>query len=144
MTQEEYLGTAHAAGYAKDFVGNQNFILMYGDLLVDPDVFKEVLKKFKNSNAEGLISLMEVNNPEEFGIISISSRGFVDKIIEKPPPELNMGNLANAGIYVFNPLIFKAINKTGKSIRNEYELTDSMEILITQLNGNITGYIIKE
>jgi bifunctional UDP-N-acetylglucosamine pyrophosphorylase/glucosamine-1-phosphate N-acetyltransferase len=41
-------------------------------------------------------------------------------------------------------LIFKAIEKTEKSIRDEYEFTDSMKILISQLNGKILGYNIKD
>ena len=31
VTQEEYLGTAHATGYARYFVGDENFLMMYGD-----------------------------------------------------------------------------------------------------------------
>ena len=143
ITQEEYLGTAHAANYAKDFVKDDTFMLMYGDIFVDPIIYKEVLQKFSNSRAEGLISLIEVKNPEAFGIISLDSNDFVKKITEKPAPELGLGNLANAGIFVFDPLIFKAIEKTEKSIRDEYEFTDSMEILINQLNGKIIGYTIK-
>ncbi|GAG43804.1 unnamed protein product, partial [marine sediment metagenome] len=90
------------------------------------------------------ITLLKVNNPQDYGIITLNSDDFVEKIIEKPSPELNLGNLANAGIYIFNPMIFKAIEKTEKSIRGEYEFTDSMEILINQLNGKILGYIIKD
>ena len=143
ITQEEYLGTAHAANYAKDFAKDEPFMLMYGDILVDPIIYKDVLQNFRDSGAEGLMSLIEVNNPEVFGIISLDSNDFVTKITEKPAPELGLGNLANAGIFVFDPLIFKAIEKTEKSIRDEYEFTDSMEILITQLNGKIVGHIIK-
>ncbi len=143
-TQDEYLGTAHATNYAKDFIKNDPFLMMYGDLLVDPIIFKEVLQKFNKSKPEGLISLLEVGNPKDYGIISLNSDGFVEKITEKPSPDLNLGNLANAGIYVFNPIIFEAIEKTEKSIREEFEFTDSMEILIKQFNGNIIGHIIKE
>ena len=143
-TQEEYLGTAHATGYAKDFVKDDLFLMMYGDLLVSPIIFKEVLSKFNQSKKEGLISLIEVGNPQDYGIISLNSDGFVEKIIEKPSPELNLGNLANAGIYIFDPLIFEAIEKTEKSMRDEYEFTDSMDILINQLKGNIVGYTIKD
>ena len=114
---------AHAANYAKDFVKDDLFMLMYGDILVDPIIYKEVLEKFRNSRAEGLISLIEVKNPEVFGIISLDSNDFVKKITEKPSPELGLGNLANAGIFIFDPLIFKAIEKTEKSIRDEYEFT---------------------
>lgn len=143
ITQEEYLGTAHATGYAKDFVKDDDFLLMYGDLLVDSKTFKELINEFKTTPCEGLISLIEVNKPENYGIISVDSNGFVEKITEKPSPDLNLGNLANAGIYLFKSNIFKTIQKTEKSIRGEYELTDSMEILINEMDGKIYGYNIK-
>ncbi|MHA1351095.1 MAG: bifunctional sugar-1-phosphate nucleotidylyltransferase/acetyltransferase [Promethearchaeota archaeon] len=143
-TQLEHLGTSHAVGFAKDFVGDDDFFLMYGDLLTDPQVFKEVLEIYKKSKCEGLISLFEVNNPQEYGIISLNKEAFVEKITEKPSVDLDLGNLANAGIFIFNPLIFKAIELTELSMRNEYEFTDSMQILINQLKGKIKGYIIKD
>jgi UDP-N-acetylglucosamine diphosphorylase/glucosamine-1-phosphate N-acetyltransferase len=144
ITQEEYLGTAHATSYAKDFVKDETFLMMYGDILVDPIVFKEIVDKFYSSKTKGLISLIEVNNPQEYGIITLNSQGYVERITEKPSPELKLGNLANAGVFIFDPLIFKAIKMTEKSIRDEYEFTDSMELLINQLNGNIIGHIIKD
>jgi len=143
-TQLEHLGTAHAVGFAKDFVGDDDFFLMYGDLLTDPQVFKEVLEIYKKSSCEGLISLFEVSHPQEYGIISLDSDGYVEKITEKPSLDLNLGNLANAGIFVFNPQIFEAIEKTKLSIRQEYEFTDSMGILINELKGKIKGYVIKD
>jgi len=115
---------------------------MYGDLLTDPQVFKEVLEIYKGSSCEGMISLFEVNHPQDYGIISLNKEGYVEKITEKPSVDLNLGNLANAGIFIFNPLIFKAIELTELSIRNEYEFTDSMQILINQLKGKIKGYVI--
>jgi len=117
---------------------------MYGDLLTDPQVFKDILEIYQKSSCEGLISLFEVNNPQEYGIISLSNEGYVEKISEKPSIDLNLGNLANAGIFIFNPLIFEAIELTELSVRNEYEFTDSMQILINQLKGKIKGYIIKD
>jgi len=144
VTQLEHLGTAHAVGFAKDFVGEDDFFLMYGDLLTDPQVFKDILEIYQKSSCEGIISLFEVKNPQEYGIISLNKDAYVEKISEKPSVDLNLGNLANAGIFIFNPLIFKAIELTELSIRNEYEFTDSMQILINQLKGKIKGYIIKD
>ena len=128
-TQSEHLGTAHAVNCAKYFVGNDDFFLMYGDLLTDPNVYKEVLETYKKSSCAGLISLFEVDNPQEYGIISLDNEAYVEKITEKPSIEANLGNLANAGIFIFNSTIFKAIELTELSIRNEYEFTDSMQIL---------------
>jgi len=143
VTQEDQLGTAHAFGYGKDFANDESILFMYGDLLVEPKVFQEIVQKFNENQIEGIILLMEVKNPEEFGIISLDSEGFVEKIIEKPSPKINVGNLANAGVFIFNTSIFQAIKQTTKSTRGEYEFTDSMEILINQLKGKIAGYTIK-
>lgn len=143
-TQEKYLGTAHATGYAENFVGNDDFLLMYGDLLIDPQIFQDVIEKYEAKDCNGLISLLRVENPEAYGIITLNEERHVEKITEKPAPELNLGNLANAGIYIFTPQIFEAINLTEKSVRDEYEFTDSMEILINQLEGKIIGHIIED
>jgi bifunctional UDP-N-acetylglucosamine pyrophosphorylase/glucosamine-1-phosphate N-acetyltransferase len=144
ITQEEYLGTAHAAGYAEEFVKDEDFLMMYGDLFIDPAIFRVILQKYRESNYDGLITLRKVDNPQDYGIIKLNSEDFVEQIIEKPLPEQNAGNLANAGIYVFKNEIFKAIEKTQKSIRNEYEFTDSMQILINEFGGKIIGCTINK
>jgi bifunctional UDP-N-acetylglucosamine pyrophosphorylase/glucosamine-1-phosphate N-acetyltransferase len=128
--------------YARQFVDDNPFLMMYGDLLVNSFVFKNLITKFKKDTNDGLISLIEVPNPQEYGIITLDSEGFVVKITEKPSLNVNLGNLVNAGIYAFNPIIFDAIERTNKSIRGEYEFTDSMEILINNLNGKIQSYIL--
>ncbi|MFX1389336.1 MAG: bifunctional sugar-1-phosphate nucleotidylyltransferase/acetyltransferase [Promethearchaeota archaeon] len=141
ITQSQYLGTAHAANYAKDYV-EEEFLMMYGDLFVDPEIFKFIIQKYKEHKYEGLITLLSVNNPQDYGIIKLNSKNLVEDIIEKPSIDKQVGNLANAGIYIFNQLIFDAIERTQKSIRNEYEFTDSMQILINKLNGKIFGCTI--
>jgi bifunctional UDP-N-acetylglucosamine pyrophosphorylase/glucosamine-1-phosphate N-acetyltransferase len=144
ITQEQYMGTANATAYAKNFVKDDSFLLLYGDILVEGDVFKEINNLFKEKNPEGLISLIQVENPSEYGIIALDHNNYVKNIKEKPLPELHLGNLANAGIYVFSSKIFQAIDMTQKSVRNEYEFTDSMKILIEDLKGKIVGYQINE
>ncbi len=142
--QDENLGTAHAAALAKDFIDKSTpFLLMYGDILVDKEIFRDILSITTVKKLNGLIALIEVENPQQYGIISLDSDGFVKNIVEKPSPRLNLGNLANAGIYLLDPLIFEAIEMTGKSSRNEFELTDSIELLINKLSFDIYGYIIK-
>ncbi|NHJ22402.1 MAG: glucose-1-phosphate thymidylyltransferase [Candidatus Lokiarchaeota archaeon] len=144
ISQTEHLGTAHAVGFAKDFVGEDSFLLMYGDLLADPTIYSNVVKSFEENQVDGVISLFEVSNPEEYGIISLNPEGYVEDITEKPSNELDLGNLANAGIFVFSSRIFEAIENTKLSLRKEFEFTDSMRILINDLKGKIKGYVIKE
>ena len=52
----------------------------------------------------------------------------ITNIIEKPSPGEAPSNLINAGIYLFDDQIFKAIDITKKSQRGEYEITDSLQI----------------
>lgn len=142
--QEEYLGTTHVFDYAKDFVKNEPFLMIDGDLFVDPIVFKELLSKFNENKIEGLISLVEVKKPQDNRIITLNSNSFVEGLVGKPSVKLNIGNMVNAGIYIFDPLIFKAIKRIKKSVRNKFEFTDLMEILINQLYGKIRGCVIKD
>ncbi len=144
ITQEEYRGTAHATGYAKEFVRDDTFLMMYGDIFVDQKAFQEIIKNFEKSKADGLISLLNVDNPQNYGIITLDSKNYVKEIIEKPSLDREVGNLANAGIYIFPSLIFDAIDETTLSKRNEYELTDSIEILINSYNKHIIGYIMRD
>ncbi len=143
VTQNEHLGTAHATFLSKEFINDEgSFLMMYGDLLVETKSFQDIVENFEKSNANGLVSLIEVENPREFGIISLDSSGMVCKIVEKPAEELKLGNLANAGVYIFDPKIFKAIELTKKSVRGEYELTDSIEILIRDFKMKFLGFSI--
>ncbi|MFW9952825.1 MAG: bifunctional sugar-1-phosphate nucleotidylyltransferase/acetyltransferase [Candidatus Thorarchaeota archaeon] len=142
ITQEEYLGTAQAASLAKEFVNEDTFLMVYGDLLVDSLVFQSLINKFAKYSCQGVICLKEVPNPKDYGIVSLDTKGYMVKIIEKPSMEANLGNLVNAGIYLFSPIIFEAIKKTKKSSRNEFEFTESMEILIKEMNGKIQSYVL--
>ena len=51
ITQEEQLGTAHAFGLAKKFVDDKS-LLMYGDLLVEPKVYQEIVQKFNENKVD--------------------------------------------------------------------------------------------
>lgn len=137
--QEEQLGTAHAAKCCKEFVGNEPFMLMNGDVITDEEVIIDVVKIYNEGQCDGIVTLFEVVNPEVFGIISLDNDGYATDIIEKPPIGSKVGNMANAGIYIFNPALFDAIDQTEKSKRGEYEITDSIKILINN-GAKILGY----
>jgi bifunctional UDP-N-acetylglucosamine pyrophosphorylase/glucosamine-1-phosphate N-acetyltransferase len=92
------------------------------------------------SNYKGsIMSLAEVENPGRFGVVSLSD----DKVMEiEEKPKVPKSNLVNAGIYLFTPSIFSAIEETGKSSRGEYEITDSIKILMRE--GDVFGYTLNE
>jgi bifunctional UDP-N-acetylglucosamine pyrophosphorylase/glucosamine-1-phosphate N-acetyltransferase len=80
----------------------------------------------------GVIQLQDVSS---FGVIDIKE-GKIVRICEKTqnPPS----HLANAGLYLFTPEIFEFIKKTSKSKRGEYEITDSLQLMID--NGKPVSY----
>ncbi|HDH88178.1 MAG TPA: nucleotidyl transferase, partial [Desulfobacteraceae bacterium] len=51
-------------------------------------------------------------------------------IVEKPKPEEAPSKLGDAGIHVFEPVIFDAISRIKPSVRNEYQLTDAIKMLV--------------
>jgi bifunctional UDP-N-acetylglucosamine pyrophosphorylase/glucosamine-1-phosphate N-acetyltransferase len=130
VQQKEQLGTANAIGCAKEHVEGA-FLVLNGDMLIG----QEDLKPLVSRTEEAVICVKEVENPSDFGVLE-TENGRVTRIIEKPknPPT----NLANAGIYLFRESIFELIEKTQPSIRNEYEITDSIQMLID--SGKAVGY----
>lgn len=133
LHQRELLGTANAVSLAEDFISGENFLVMNGDTLVDQESINLLLKhyeKVKSSAAfGGIITTIEVEEPEQFGIVFLDGDR-VTEIVEKPKKVKS--KLANAGVYIFSPEIFDAIKKTKKSKRGEYELTTSIQILINK------------
>lgn len=134
VTQEQQLGTAHAIGCANSFV-NDKFVLLNGDMLVD----SLHLRKLIEHKEKSVISIKSVDNPSNFGVIVINKNKVI-QIIEKPldPPT----NTVNAGIYLFDSDIFNYIKKTPLSIRNEYEITDTLQMMIN--DGLHVGFEILE
>lgn len=133
LHQKELSGTANAVSLAKEFIGGERFMVMNADTLVDQESIDGLLKRYDEVHSDedfgGVIATIEVEQPELFGIIHAED-GRVREVVEKP--RRLESKLANAGIYIFDPVIFGAIGKTGKSERGEYELTTSIQILINE------------
>ena len=131
LSQKKLLGTANAVSLAEDFVDGDRFLVMNGDTLVDQESLNALLKRYRgigsSKNFGGAMGTIEVEEPEQFGIVFLKE-GKVSEIVEKP--KRIKSRLANAGIYIFDPIIFEAIKRTKKSKRGEYELTMSIKILI--------------
>jgi len=126
ITQEKRLGTAHAINSVHNIIDDE-FIVLNGDIIVDPELIVDLITKYKSEEASSILMLTEVEDPSSFGVVEIEN-GIIKNIVEKPAPGEAPSNLINAGIYLFDKTIFDAIGKTGKSKRGEYEITDSLKI----------------
>jgi len=130
VTQEKQSGTGHAFGMAAQ-ICDDRFIALNGDVTVRADHLKKLLSR----RDDAVITVKEVADPRSFGVIETSGSNVV-RIVEKSPNPPT--NLANAGIYLFDPCIFEAIEKTPLSPRGEIEITDSLQYLID--TGHTIGY----
>ncbi len=130
-TQKETLGTANAFYQAKEFVGEDRFMALYGDHFIAPGV----LKKIKDNHKEGEVAVgsLLVDDPSQYGAFELDGE-YIKKVVEKPPKGKEPSKYANVGIYIFPHGVFKYIEETPKSTRGEYEITDTMQLMI---NDNI-------
>lgn len=128
IPQDVPRGIAHAIRLCKEFVNDEKFVVFLGDNILKKSI-SEYVQRFKNSDASASILLCEVSNPTQFGIADIKE-GVLKKIMEKPkePPT----NLAVTGIYLLTPTIFEIIDRLKPSWRNEYEITDALQMLLQE------------
>ena len=128
LTQRKQLGTADALRPASDLIDG-NLLLANGDAIVVSEDIRRIINR--DGNAMGLV---ELEDTTDMGVVEVKN-GEVTRIYEKvksPPTKL-----VNAGIYLLTPEIFSAISSTHKSSRGEYELTDSLQLL---MEGGIPLY----
>ena len=119
--QRKQLGTADALKMAEGLVDG-NFLVMNGDIIVNQKDIKTLAGKSDNT-----LSVIEARDTTDLGMVELSKDRVVRiyEKLKKPP-----FRTANAGIYLFTPEIFSAISMTSKSPRGEYEITDSLQLMI--------------
>jgi dTDP-glucose pyrophosphorylase len=135
-------GTGKAPEVAKAFVGQDDFVLTYGDILVRPKTYRDMLSRHAETKASGLITCTGSQDVTKGAILLFDNDFFLRRLIEKPTPaqldqlraegELPPGAIAwyNAGIYLFKPVVFDFTARLEKSPRGEYELTDAISGMV--------------
>jgi bifunctional UDP-N-acetylglucosamine pyrophosphorylase/glucosamine-1-phosphate N-acetyltransferase len=116
-TQRKQLGTADAVKMVDGLVDG-NFLVINGDIVVSHKDINNL-----TSRSENTVSVVEVEDTEDFGVFELTE-GRVVRIYEKV--KKSPSHMVNA------PDILDAISKTSKSPRGEYEITDSLQLLIDQ------------
>jgi glucose-1-phosphate thymidylyltransferase len=135
IRQPEPKGLAHAVSFAKDFIGDTNFVLYLGDAIYGSG-FVELKNQFLDSGCSNLNLVKEVQDPSRFGVANVNGDKIV-KLVEKPKvPE---SNLAMAGLYFFRSEIWNVLPKLQPSSRGEFEITDAIQLLIDEGNLVLAG-----
>jgi mannose-1-phosphate guanylyltransferase len=102
----ELLGTAGGVRNVRDFLGNETFLVISGDALTDIDLGL-LWKRHQESGGIGTLALTRVADPSQLGVVILGEDGRIQGFQEKPDPAEALSDLANCGIYVFEPEIFE-------------------------------------
>jgi len=148
VRQQEPLGLGHAVLCAKDLVGDEPFVVMLGDDIIDAPVpGTKQLADCWERHGLGTIALMEVPADEThlYGIAAgkpVDDRTIrIDRIVEKPrsdPPSRN----AVIGRYVLPPRVFDILEAVRPGVGGEIQLTDALAVLAREeglLGHRFTG-----
>jgi len=129
--QMEARGTGHAALLAEEFVAGEPFFMSWGDIIVPPHNYKNVVGAFTPGETDAVLSLNWVEDPYE-GAAVYEENGFVVKIEEKPPKGTATTNYNNAGLFVYEAELFDRLKRLKPSPRGELELPDAVQEMVQE------------
>lgn len=131
VEQEKRLGIAHALGQLESHI-DRPFMLFLGDIFFEVTALSPMLAEMETHGAAGVLAVKEESDPEAVKknfSVHLRDDGTVKRVIEKPRHVVN--TLKGCGLYLFDLPIFDAIRRTPRTaLRDEYELTDAIQILI--------------
>ena len=141
IRQEAPLGLAHAVLVARDFLGEDDFVMYLGDNFIIGGI-TPLVEEFRARRPDAQIMLTEVPDPREFGVAELDEGGQVIGLEEKPQEPKS--NLALVGVYIFSPSVHQAVRNLKPSWRGELEITEAIQWLIdngrTVQSSVISGY----
>jgi glucose-1-phosphate thymidylyltransferase len=142
LPQDAPLGLAHAVLIAREFLGQDDFVMYLGDNLLKQSL-KDFVDRFELDRLRSMaptldgdaerppcaqILLKAVPDPHRFGVAELAADGSVIRLLEKPedPPT----NLALVGVYLFDARVHDAVSSIAPSARGELEITDAIQWLV--------------
>ena len=131
VEQEETLGIAHAVSRLEPHV-DRPFFLFLGDIYFATENLGSMLDRFREGNLGGVLACRREPDLEAIKrnfVVLADAAGIVHRVIEKPRHPRT--DLKGCGIYLFDQSFFDAVRRTPRTaMRNEYEITDSIQIFL--------------
>lgn len=138
IPQDAPLGLAHCVLIAREFLGDDDFVMYLGDNMLEEGLTDLVTRFEEERNGtprlddgrspSALILLAKVEEPRQFGVAELDGDGRVVRLVEKPddPPS----DLALVGVYLFDKTIHEAVRAIQPSRRGELEITDAIQWIL--------------
>src|SRR6202161_1404515 len=141
IRQDAPRGLAHAVLIARDFLGDDDFVMYLGDNFIVGGI-AGLVDEFRTGRPDAQIMLTSVPDPRQFGVAELDTAGEVIGLEEKPRERKS--DLALVGVYIFTPAVHEAVAELKPSWRGELEITEAIQWLIDHgrkvRSTTITGY----
>jgi UTP--glucose-1-phosphate uridylyltransferase len=137
VRQPQALGLGHAVLCGRQVVGDHPFaVILPDDLMIGtPPVLAQMVEQFDALQAS-IVAVQEVpaEHTKRYGIVAGKAVGDrlvdIEKIVEKPAPEVAPSRLGVAGRYILTPRVFDEIAKQPRGVGGEIQLTDGIAGLL--------------
>lgn len=143
VRQQVQNGTGGAVLYAKNFVGNDPFIVIYGDdVIIGEDPCTAQCCRAYEKYGKAVVCMKEVPFEMVLKYCTLDVKHaeddlyYISDMIEKPKPEEVISNYAILGRCVLPAKVFDILENLPTGANGEYQLTDAMKIL-AQTEGMI-------
>ncbi|HHT26661.1 MAG TPA: nucleotidyltransferase family protein [Firmicutes bacterium] len=139
VDQSVQSGTGSALHITRETVGDSSFVMTYGDILVPEENYAQMAQVFQKLRPQALLGLNWVEDPYRGAAVYLAENNRVAKIVEKPPQGTATTHWNNAGVFVFDPIIYQYTETLQLSPRGEYELPDAIQAML-QAGLAVYGY----
>jgi UTP--glucose-1-phosphate uridylyltransferase len=149
VRQGEPLGLGHAVSVARKHVGDNPFVVMLGDDIMDRrSLVLEGMIATHEQYGRSVVALKDVAPDEISSYGCAKPEAVTDQlvrildIVEKPQPAEAPSTLAVMGRYVFTPEIFDALERVAPGVGGEIQLTDAIALLL--VDQAVYGYTFSD
>ncbi len=138
VRQKSQDGLADAISYSEKFVDDEPFVVLLGDTIyksfTEETVTSQIIKTFNMWNKPTIaVEKVPREKISDYGIISGHEMEpgvwKIEKMVEKPEPDVAPSDIGITGIYILDQSIFQVLDELDPGRNGEYQLTDALSII---------------